>query len=265
MIMKAGIYLRVSTAEQTTLNQEIELKRYCELNQIEIYKIYKDEGISGSKTSRPQLDLMLQDMRSKLFDCVLVWKFDRLGRSTAHLLQVLEELKNKNVRLIATSQNIDTSTPMGKFFFTILSGFAEMERELIRERIKLGLQRRKKQGKPLGRQKGSKDKSQRKRLGYFQREYKNKKAKFKQSKKEILLIKGKENMILGGAQKLGLSIIDKPYISKHNTQKEIAKDLGWSSGKVATADIVWKKAKFKQTTPIKINQINPINTEPNKQ
>ena len=60
-------------------------------------------------------------------------------------MQVLEELKNKNVRLIATSQNIDTDTPMGKFFFTILSGFAEMEREIIKERIKLGLERRKKE------------------------------------------------------------------------------------------------------------------------
>lgn len=167
--MKAGLYLRVSTAEQTTLNQELELKKYCENNNIEIYKIYKDEAISGTKTSRPQLDLMLQDMRAKLFDCVIVWKFDRLGRSTAHLLQVLEELKNKNVRLIATSQAIDTQTPMGKFFFTILSGFAEMEREIITERIKLGLDRRKAQGMSLGRQKGSKDKLRRKRLGYFER------------------------------------------------------------------------------------------------
>ena len=167
--MKGALYLRVSTQEQTTLNQEIELRRYCKNNNIEIYKVYKDEGVSGAKTSRPQLDLMLQDMRKKLFDCIIVWKFDRLGRSTAHLLQVLEELRNKNIRLIATSQNIDTSTPMGKFFFTILSGFAEMEREMIRERIKLGLARRRKQGKPVGRQKGSKDKSRRKRLGYFER------------------------------------------------------------------------------------------------
>ena len=166
---KGALYLRVSTAEQTTLNQEIELKKYCENNNIEIFNIYKEEGVSGSKTSRPQLDLMLQDMRKGLFNCVIVWKFDRLGRSTAHLLQVLEELKNRKVRLIATSQNIDTSTAMGKFFFTILSGFAEMEREMITERIKLGLQRRKKQGKPLGRQKGAKDKSRRKRLGYFER------------------------------------------------------------------------------------------------
>jgi len=167
--MLAALYLRVSTADQTTLNQELELQEYCKRNDIEIYKIYKDEGVSGVKTSRPQLDLMLQDMRNGFFNCVVVWKFDRLGRSTAHLLQVLEELKNKEVRLIATSQNIDTSTPMGKFFFIILSGFAEMERELIRERIKLGLERRKKQGKPLGRQVGSKDKSRRKRLGYFER------------------------------------------------------------------------------------------------
>ena len=167
--MKAGLYLRVSTADQTTLNQELELKKYCENNDIEIFKVYREEGVSGSKTSRPQLDLMLQDIRNKSFDCVVVWKFDRLGRSTAHLLQVLEELKNKSVRLIATSQNIDTSTPMGKFFFVILSGFAEMERELIRERIKLGLERRKKQGKKLGRPVGSKDKGYRKKGGYYLR------------------------------------------------------------------------------------------------
>ena len=167
--MKAALYLRVSTLDQTTLNQEIELKEYCERNKLEIFKIYKEEGISGSKTSRPELDKMLQDMRNKRFECVVVWKFDRLGRSTSHLLQVLEEMKNKGITLIATSQNVDTSTPMGKFFFTILSGFAEMEREMIIERINLGLQRRKKQGKPLGRKIGSKDKIKRKRLGYFER------------------------------------------------------------------------------------------------
>jgi DNA invertase Pin-like site-specific DNA recombinase len=167
--MKAALYLRVSTQDQTTLNQELELKRFCEREDIKIYKIYKDEGISGSKTTRPGLDQLLQDMRKKSFGCVVVWKFDRLGRSTAHLLQVLEELKKKNVRLIATSQNIDTFTPMGKFFFTILSGFAEMEREMIRERIKLGLERRKKQGKKLGRPKGSKDKKRRTKSGYYQR------------------------------------------------------------------------------------------------
>ena len=164
--MKAAIYLRVSTTEQTTHNQELELKSYCEKEQFDIYEIYKDEGISGSKTSRPALDKMLKDMREKKFDVVVVWKFDRLGRSTKHLLQVLEEMKNKDVRLIATSQNIDTNSPMGKLFFTILAGFAEMERELIRERILLGLQRRRTQGKPLGRPTGAKDLKRRKRSGY---------------------------------------------------------------------------------------------------
>jgi len=164
--MKVAIYLRVSTQDQTSLNQELELKEYCQRNNYEIYQVYRDEGVSGVKTSRPQLDLMLRDMRNKMFEAIIVWKFDRLGRSTAHLLQVLEELKNKNVRLIATSQSIDTDTPMGKFFFVILSGFAEMEREIIRERILLGLQRRKTQGKPLGRPKGSKDSKRRKKSGY---------------------------------------------------------------------------------------------------
>lgn len=159
--------------DQTTLNQELELLSYCEREGYEVYEIYKDEGISGSKTSRPQLDAMLQAMREKRFDAIIVWKFDRLGRSTAHLLQVLEELKNKGVRLIATSQSIDTDTPMGKFFFTILSGFAEMEREMITERIKLGLERRKKQGKKLGRPSGSQDKKYRRKSGYYNRWTKN--------------------------------------------------------------------------------------------
>ena len=167
--MKAGLYFRVSKLDQTTLNQELELIEYCKRNNIEVFKIYKDEGVSGVKTSRPQLDLMLQDMRNKMFDVVIIWKFDRLGRSTQHLLQVLEEMKNKGVRLIATSQSIDTDTPMGKFFFTILSGFAEMERELIRERILLGLERRKKQGHSLGRPLNSKDKGRRRTSGYVNR------------------------------------------------------------------------------------------------
>lgn len=167
--MKAALYIRVSTLDQTTLNQELELKKYCEREGLEIYSIYKDEGVSGSKTSRPELDRMLIDMRNKCFEVLVVWKFDRLGRSTQHLLQVLQELNNRNIRLVATSQNIDTSTAMGKFFFTILAGFSEMERELIIERIRLGLKRRQAQGFKLGRKEGSKDKGYRKKGGYFAR------------------------------------------------------------------------------------------------
>jgi DNA invertase Pin-like site-specific DNA recombinase len=77
---------------------------------------------------------MLQDMRAKHFEAIVVWKFDRLRRSTQHLLQVLDEMRHLAVELIATSQNIDTSSAMGKLFFTILAGIAELERELIIER-----------------------------------------------------------------------------------------------------------------------------------
>ena len=177
--MKTALYLRVSTSDQTTLNQELILKEYCERNKIEVYKIYKDEGVSGAKTSRPNLDLMLQDMRLRLFDTIIVWKLDRLGRSTQHLLQLLEEFNNKGVRLICTDMNIDTGTPQGKFFFTIIGAIAELEREMITDRIKAGLARRKKQGKPLGRIKGAKDRSRRSREGYLQRWKKEKKAKWK--------------------------------------------------------------------------------------
>jgi DNA invertase Pin-like site-specific DNA recombinase len=171
--MKVVIYCRVSTNDQNLDNQILELRDYCKRNSYEIVGEYCDK-ISGIKTSRPELDKMLQGMRSKKFQAVVVWKFDRLGRSTAHLLQVLEELKNKNIRLIATSQNIDTDTAMGKFFFTILSGFAEMEREIITERINLGLTRAKKEGRKLGRPFGSKDKNYRKKSGYHLRWQKNK-------------------------------------------------------------------------------------------
>lgn len=163
--MKVAIYTRVSTQDQTNENQLIELREYCQRNNYEIAGEYSDT-ISGTKSSRPELDKMLQTMRSKSFEAVIVYKFDRLGRSTIHLLQVLEEMRSKGIRLIATSQNIDTSTPTGKLFFTIFSGIAELEREMIIERTMLGLKRAKSQGKKLGRPSGSKDKGRRRTSGY---------------------------------------------------------------------------------------------------
>ena len=166
--MKTAIYVRVSKLEQNLDNQLISLREYCQRNEHEIVGEYSDK-ISGTKSSRPQLDEMLKDMRAKKFDAIICWKFDRMGRSTTHLLQVLEEMNNKGIRLIATSQNIDTDTPMGKFFFTILSGFAEMEREMLIDRINLGLDRAKAEGKLLGRRKGSHDKRKRNNSGYLKR------------------------------------------------------------------------------------------------
>lgn len=167
--MKAALYCRVSTTDQTTLNQELQLKEYCSRLGIEIFRIYKDEGISGSKTSREGLDLLLQDMRQMFFDTIIVWKLDRLGRSVQHLLQLLAEFNNRKVRLICTDTNIDTDTPQGKFFFTIVGAFAELEREIIRDRINAGLSRARTQGRQLGRKKGCKDTKPRNKLGYWKR------------------------------------------------------------------------------------------------
>jgi DNA invertase Pin-like site-specific DNA recombinase len=175
--MKVALYLRVSTKDQTNLNQELKLKEYCQREKHEIFNIYKDNGISGTKKSRPALDKMLQDMRQKKFEGVITWKYDRLGRSVLHCLQVLEEMKNKGVRFIATSQSIDTSTPMGKYFVTNLLALAEMERELIRERINSGLDRARAEGKRLGRPKGSKDGKRRRKSGYHLRWNKEKNRK----------------------------------------------------------------------------------------
>jgi len=167
--MKAAIYARVSTQEQTTLNQELALREYCQRNSIDIHEIYKDEGVSGSKTTRPALDKMLQDMRAGYFDAIIVWKLDRLGRSLQHLLDVLAELQNRGVRLIITEMGMDTGTPHGKLFFSIAGAFAEFERELIRERINAGLARARKQGKHCGRPKGKKDSRPRRKSGYWMR------------------------------------------------------------------------------------------------
>lgn len=179
----AGVYCRGSRADQTTDQQLLKINEYCKNNKIEIYKVYSEVGQSGAKESRPQLDLMLQDMRQRKFNAVIVLKFDRLGRSTIHLLQILEELKGLEIRLIAVDQNIDTFSTMGKMFFIIMSGFAEMEREMIIERTKSKLDFYKseikkkgyfinKKGKKcfaLGRPPGSKDKKYRKKGGYFKR------------------------------------------------------------------------------------------------
>lgn len=179
----AALYHRGSRTDQTTAQQELKNKEYCSKNNIGIYKIYSEVGQSGSKESRPHLDMMLQDMRDKKFDTIVVLKYDRLGRSTIHLLQVLEEMKNLGIRLIAVEQSIDTATPMGKYFVTNLVALADLEREMIIERTCDKLDFYKKEIKEkgffinkkgikcysLGRPKGSKDKTYRKKGGYFLR------------------------------------------------------------------------------------------------
>lgn len=138
--MKVAIYARVSTEDQDADKQEFLCREYCAARQFEIVEVYKDV-ISGSKASRPAFNKLLEDMRNRRFNCIMVTKLDRLGRSLQHLLAVLNELNIRGINFIATTQSIDTTSATGKLQLHILGAFAEFERNLISERTKEGLKR----------------------------------------------------------------------------------------------------------------------------
>ena len=160
--MKVAIYCRVSTDNQDVDNQEYINKEYCKRNNLEIFKVYKDI-ISGSKDSRPEFNILLEDMRKMKFDAIMVTKLDRLGRSLQHLLSMFNEFNKRGIHFIASTQNIDTSSPSGRLQMQIMGAFAEFEREIIRERTKEGLR------KAIGVGKRGKDKKHRKGRGVLKK------------------------------------------------------------------------------------------------
>jgi len=166
--MKVALYCRVSKEEQIPENQEFELSDYAKNRDFEIYKTYTDK-ISGVKDSRPALNELMTDARNKCFDAVIVWKLDRLGRSLQHLIQIIQEWKNLNIDFICKTEPIDTTSASGELIFHIFGAIAQFERQLITERINLGLDRARKQGKHIGRPKGKKDTKIRRKSGYYQR------------------------------------------------------------------------------------------------
>jgi DNA invertase Pin-like site-specific DNA recombinase len=150
---RAALYMRVSTKGhgQTTETQAVALREYAVHRGFEIIGEYKDEGVSGSKDSRPALDRLMKDARARKFDVVIVARFDRFARSVSHLLRALEEFGHLGIDFISLSESVDTSTPLGKMIFTVLGAVAELERNLIKERVQTGISRARKQGKALGR------------------------------------------------------------------------------------------------------------------
>lgn len=156
--MKVAIYCRVSTEEQYADKQEFICREYCQRSNLEVFQIYKDV-ISGKTTSRPQFNLLLEDMRQHKFNAIMVTKLDRIGRSLAHLLSMFDEFNRRGVHFIATTQNIDTTSAAGKLQLHILGAFAEFERNIISERTKEGMRRAQGVGKR------GKDKLPRKRRG----------------------------------------------------------------------------------------------------
>jgi DNA invertase Pin-like site-specific DNA recombinase len=149
-----ALYMRVSTKGhgQNTDTQAVALREYAERRGFDVVE-YRDEGVSGIKDRRPALDRLMKDARARKLDAVAVTRYDRFGRSLQHLVTALNEFNGLGVDFISVGDSIDTSTPAGKMIFGVLGAFAEFERNIIRERVTMGLSRARKEGKTLGRPK----------------------------------------------------------------------------------------------------------------
>jgi DNA invertase Pin-like site-specific DNA recombinase len=152
-LVRTAIYARVSTSNngQDPKMQTRELQEYCERRGWKVSGEYVDEGISGAKDSRPELNKLMADAHRRRFDAVVVWRFDRFARSVSHLLRALDTFRALGVEFVSLSEQVDTSTPTGKMIFTVLGAVAELERSLIAERVKAGLRNARAKGKRLGR------------------------------------------------------------------------------------------------------------------
>jgi len=148
--MKTAIYCRVSTQDQTTDNQALELRETAEKQGWTVIETFTDV-ISGARASRPGLDSLMKSVSRKGVDMVMVWDVSRLGRSLSHLVSLLEEFQACGCDLYFHQNGLNTSTPSGKAMFQMLGVFSEFERSMIKERVKAGLNRARGQGKRLGR------------------------------------------------------------------------------------------------------------------
>ena len=149
--MKVAIYSRCSTADQSIAMQLDELRDYCTRRQWDIFAEYSDEGISGSKESRPALNRMLADAKRRRFDCVLVYRYDRAARSLRQLVNLLGEFDALGIAFVSLHEALDTTSPSGRLVFGIFASIAEFERQLIIARTKSGIEAARRRGKVLGR------------------------------------------------------------------------------------------------------------------
>jgi len=145
--------MRVSTIDQKPDLQINELRAYAERAGLQIVNEYLDVAVSGKKQGRPQLDALMGAARDRVFDQVLVWKFDRFARSTKHLLSALEEFDHLGIGFVSLRDQVDTSSPMGRVMFTRIGAMAELESSLISERVTAGMKAAKARGKTVGRPK----------------------------------------------------------------------------------------------------------------
>jgi len=149
--MRAAIYLRVSTLDQNPESQLRDVLQLAEQRGWEVVGRYIDHGVSGTRARRPGLDLMMSDARKGRFDVVVVWASDRLARSVRHFLEVLDELNHVGVQFVSFRENIDTAGPLGRAVIVIIGAIAELERNLIIERVRMGMRRARLEGRHIGR------------------------------------------------------------------------------------------------------------------
>jgi len=146
-----AIYARVSTDRQSTESQLNALREYAGKRAWAISKEYIDEGYTGSNTKRPAFNEMMADAKKRKFDVLLVYKLDRLSRSLKDLITTLDDLKSIGIDFISYDNGLDTTTPTGRLMFNVVGAVAEFEREIIKERVRAGLENAKRKGKRLGR------------------------------------------------------------------------------------------------------------------
>ena len=151
--MIVAVYARVSTSDQSCEMQLHDLRQFVQKSGWQVFAEYVDTGFSGAVASRPELDRLLGDARMHRFDAVLVWKLDRWGRSVAHCVRTIQELVSLGIRFLSPTESIDTGSdsPMSRFLLHLFAAFAEMEREIIRERVRAGVRVAKAKGTRLGR------------------------------------------------------------------------------------------------------------------
>ena len=147
---RAALYLRVSTFDQHPETQLYDLRQMAQQRGYGIVEEYTDT-ISGAKVKRPGLDRMMRDARRGRFDVVLVWASDRIARSVKHFLDVLDELNRLNIEFISFREQIDTGGPLGRAVVVIIGAIAELERNLIIERVRAGMRRARLEGRHIGR------------------------------------------------------------------------------------------------------------------
>jgi DNA invertase Pin-like site-specific DNA recombinase len=150
-VKRAALYARVSTLDQNSQTQLLDLRTTAQQRGLEIVEEYIDHGISGTRVQRPALDRMMADAARHRFDVVMVAASDRLARSVKHFLETLDELNRLKIEFVSLRENIDSAGPLGRALIVIVGAIAELERSLIVERVRAGMRRARFEGKHIGR------------------------------------------------------------------------------------------------------------------